>query len=60
MSTHRLQIFVVKNEYLQSLQLCEDQGIRETGAQKMCLQPCACDPYDLCGDRALVKHEEWI
>ena len=26
-STHRLQIFLVKYEYLRSLQLCEDQGI---------------------------------
>ena len=27
-STYRLQIFLVKYEYLRSLQLCEDQGIR--------------------------------
>ena len=27
LSTYRLQIFLVKHEYLQSLQLCEDQGI---------------------------------
>ena len=27
--THRLQIFFVKYEYLQSLQPCEDQGTRE-------------------------------
>ena len=26
LSTHRLQIFLVKYEYLQSLQLCEDQA----------------------------------
>ena len=26
-STHRLQIFFVKYEYLRSLQLCEDQDI---------------------------------
>ena len=28
LSTYRLQIFLVKYEYLLSLQLCEDQGIR--------------------------------
>ena len=28
LSSYRLQIFPVKYEYLQSLQLCEDQGIR--------------------------------
>ena len=27
-SAYRLQIFLVKYEYLRSLQLCEDQGIR--------------------------------
>ena len=27
-SAYRLQIFIVKYEYLQSLQLCENQGIR--------------------------------
>ena len=27
-STYRLQIFLIKYEYLRSLQLCEDQGIR--------------------------------
>ena len=29
LSIHRLQIFLVKYEYLRSLQLCKDQGIRE-------------------------------
>ena len=29
LSIQRLQIFLVKYEYLQSLQVCEDQGIRE-------------------------------
>ena len=29
LSTHRLQIFLVKYEYLQSLQLCEAQSILE-------------------------------
>ena len=29
LSTYRLQIFLVKCEYLPSLQLCEDQGISE-------------------------------
>ena len=28
LSAHRFQIFLVKYEYLRSLQLCEDQGIR--------------------------------
>ena len=28
LSAYRLQIFLVKYEYLRSLQLCEDQGIR--------------------------------
>ena len=28
LSTYRLQIFLVKYEYLRLLQLCEDQGIR--------------------------------
>ena len=42
----RLQIYLVKHEYLRSLQLCEDQGIH--GKLKDCvLQPCSCDPYDL-------------
>ena len=27
LSTYRLQIFLVRYEYLQSLQLCEDQGM---------------------------------
>ena len=27
LSTHRLQIFLVKYEYLPSLQLCRDQGV---------------------------------
>ena len=27
LSTYRLQIFLLKYEYLRSLQLCEDQGI---------------------------------
>ena len=27
LSTYRLQIFLVKYEYLRSLQLCDDQGI---------------------------------
>ena len=28
LSTYRLQIFLVKYEYLRSVQLCEDQGVR--------------------------------
>ena len=45
-STYQLQIFLVKYEYLQSLQLCEDQGIIGKFKQT-CLQTCACDPSDL-------------
>ena len=30
LSTHRFQIFLVKYEYLLSLQLCEDQSIHES------------------------------
>ena len=40
LSTCRLQIFLVKYEYLRSLQLCEDQGIREklkNGFASVCL-----------------------
>ena len=52
LSIHRLQIFLEKYEYLRSLQLCENQGIRKN-LKKTCLQPCACDPYDLNGDQGL-------
>ena len=36
LSTYCLQIFLVKYEYLQSLKLCEDQGIR--GKLKNCVR----------------------
>ena len=48
-----IQIFLVKHEYLRSLQPCEDQGIRGK-LKKACSQTCACDPYDLYGDQALI------
>ena len=53
LSIHRLQIFLVKYGYLQSLQPCEDQGIHEK-LKKTCWQPCACDPYDFHGDQTIV------
>ena len=34
--THRLQIFLVKYEYLRSLQLCDDQGILEKLKKGVC------------------------
>ena len=34
--THRLQIFLVKREYLPSSQLCEDKGIREKLKKRVC------------------------
>ena len=40
-SAYRLQIFLVKYEYLRSLQLCEDQGIRrnlKNVSANMCLR----------------------
>ena len=37
-SAYRLQIFLVKYEYLRSLQLCEDQGIRRKLKRNMCLR----------------------
>ena len=36
LSTHRLEIFLVKHEYVRSLQLCEDQGIREKLEKGVC------------------------
>ena len=36
LSIHRLQLFIVKCEYLRSLQLCEDQGIREKLKKRVC------------------------
>ena len=35
-STHRLQIFFVKYEYLRSLQLCEDQRIGGKFKKRVC------------------------
>ena len=52
LSTYRLQIFLVKYEYLRSLQLCEDQGIHGK-LKNTCSQTYACDPYHLYGDQAL-------
>ena len=36
LSVHRLQIFLVTYECLQSLQQCEDQGIREKFKKRVC------------------------
>ena len=36
LSTNRLQIFFVTYEYLRSLLLCEDQGIREKLKKRVC------------------------
>ena len=36
LSTYRLQVFLVKYEYLRSLQLCEDQGIRGSLKKPVC------------------------
>ena len=41
----------MKYEYLQSLQLYQDQGIR--GKFKKPVRKRACNPYDLYGDQAL-------
>ena len=36
LSTHRLQTFLLEYEYLRSLQLCEDQRIREKLKERVC------------------------
>ena len=36
LATHPLQIFLLKYKYLQSLQPCEDQGIRERLEKRVC------------------------
>ena len=36
LSTHQLQVFLVKYEYLRSLQLCKDQGILEKLKKRVC------------------------
>ena len=38
LSAYRLQIFLVKYEYLRSLQLCEDQGIHGNLRTPVCKQ----------------------
>ena len=48
---YRSQIFLVKYEYLRSLQQCRDQCIPGK-LKNTCFQPCGCDPYDLYGDQA--------
>ena len=50
LSIYRLQIFLVKNQYLRSLQRYGDKP--SPGYLKICSQACACDPYDLYGDQA--------
>ena len=40
LSAYRLQIFLVKYEYLRSLQLCEDQGIRGKLKKRVCTNVC--------------------
>ena len=49
-----LQIFLIKYEYLRSLQLCEDQAYAES-LKETCLQTCVCDSYNLSLDQALKK-----
>ena len=39
-SSYRLQIFLVKYEYLRYLQLCEDQNIREKAFKKVLANIC--------------------
>ena len=48
--TYQLQIFLVKYEYLQSLQLCEDQGIHGKLKKPVC--KCVFSILDLHGDQA--------
>ena len=55
-SAYQLQIFLVNYEYLRSLQLCEDQGIRRN-LKEMCLQTCVCHSYNLSLDQALKMHK---
>ena len=50
-STYRLQIFLVKDQYLRSLLPHGDQIISGQ-LEKHVLKPYACDPYDLYGDHA--------
>ena len=47
-----MQTYLVKNEYLLSLQLYGDQAIYTWTALKACLQIFSCDPYELRGDQA--------
>ena len=53
-STYRLQIFLVRDQYLPSLLLHGEQAIAGQ-LKKTCSQAYACDPYDLYGDQALVN-----
>ena len=53
-STYRLQIFLIKYEYLRSLQLCEDQGIRRKLETNVSANMC-CDSYNLSLDQASKK-----
>ena len=52
LSSYRLQTFLVKYWHLQSLQLCEDQGINGK-LKNTCSQTRVCYPCDLYGDQAL-------
>ena len=50
-STYRLQMFIVRDQYLRSLLAHGDQIIAGQ-LEKHVLKPIAADPYDLCGDQA--------
>ena len=52
LSTHRLQVFLVKDQYLWSLQRYGEQTKSE-GRKKTCSQTCPCDPYDIYENQAL-------
>ena len=49
---YRLQIYLVKHEYLRSLQLCEEQGIPGKLKKHVCNHVLAIDPHDSYGDQA--------
>ena len=48
-SAHRLEIFLVRDQYLRSLLPHGDQIIAGQ-LEKHVLKAYACNPYDLCGD----------
>ena len=55
-----MQIFLVKYEYLRSLQLYEDQDIRKIPEKKNVFATTSCDPYDSHGGEVLFQLPRYI